>query len=337
MKKSLSSLRFLFSFLVFMGHLGLTKVSVGHAFFIILSGFILMYVYEKRLITNSISKKEFFLKRLKRIYPLHIITLLVAVFFVLQDVYEKGMFFSAKFFVNLFLIQAFIPFGDFYFSFNGVSWNVSVLMFCYFVFPIIVPFFSTISLRKFTFLILSIGIGIFILMLFIPQKLHHALFYISPILRIFDFIFGIYLFKLSHYFSKKDYNYSILEFSSLIVFLSFFIVANFFPEIFLPFAYSIYFWIPLGFFILIFSVEKGIISNYILKKSMFLFLGALSYPFYMWHQLVIRFFERLDFGYYGNNRLIFLFFICLTLTIIISYLYSILEKKYIKKLMTKIN
>lgn len=247
------------------------------------------------------------------------------------------MFFSAKFFVNLFLIQAFIPFGDFYFSFNGVSWNVSVLMFCYFVFPFIVPFFSTISLRKFTFLILSIGIGIFILMLFIPQKLHHALFYISPILRIFDFIFGIYLFKLSHYFSKKDYNYSILEFSSLIVFLSFFIVANFFPEIFLPFAYSIYFWIPLGFFILIFSVEKGIISNYILKKSIFLFLGALSYPFYMWHQLVIRFFERLDFGYYGNNRLIFLFFICLTLTIIISYLYTILEKKYVKKLVTKIN
>lgn len=78
MKKSLSSLRFLFSFLVFIGHLGLTKVSVGHAFFIILSGFILMYVYEKRLISNSISKKEFFLKRLKRIYPLHIITLLVA-------------------------------------------------------------------------------------------------------------------------------------------------------------------------------------------------------------------------------------------------------------------
>ncbi|WP_371267010.1 acyltransferase family protein [Flavobacterium sp.] len=337
MKESLSSLRFFFSFLVFIGHLGLTKVSVGHAFFIILSGFILMYVYEKRLISNSISKKEFFLKRLQRIYPLHIITLLVSILFVIYEIHENFIFFSAKFFVNFFLLQAFIPLGEIYFSFNGVSWNVSVLMFCYFVFPFIVPYFSTITLRKFTFFILSVVVGIFIMMFFVPQKLHHALFYISPFLRIFDFIFGIYLFKLSNYFLKKEHNYTVLEAFSLFVFFSFFIVANLFPEIFLPFAYSIYFWIPLGFLILIFSAEKGIISSCILKKSIFLLLGALSYPFYMWHQLIIRFFERFDFGYNGNAKLIFLFLICLTLTIVVSYFYTILEDKYLKKLMNKIN
>lgn len=335
MKKSLSSLRFFFSFLVFIGHLGLTKVSVGHAFFIILSGFILMYVYENRLISNTISKREFFIKRLIRVYPLHLITLIVSVFFILNEINENFLFFISKFVTNLFLLQAFIPYNEVYFSFNGVSWNVSVLLFCYFIFPFIVPFISKISLRKFTYFIISVVLIIFVLMLFVPLKYHHAFFYISPFFRILDFIFGIYLFKVSQFYLKREYNYNVLEILSLVLFFGFYILANLFPENFLPFAYSIYFWIPLGILILIFNNEKGLISNKVFKRPLFIFLGALSYPFYMWHQLFIRFFEGLYFGLNEGKRLIVVFSICFILTIITSYLYTIWEKKYLKKYLDK--
>lgn len=88
MKNALSSLRFIFSILVFVGHLGLTKVAVGHAFFIILSGYIMTYVYEKRLLLNTLSKKDFFLKRLIRIYPLHLLTLLISLFLLPMNYFK---------------------------------------------------------------------------------------------------------------------------------------------------------------------------------------------------------------------------------------------------------
>ncbi|RAR49108.1 acyltransferase family protein [Flavobacterium lacus] len=336
MKNSLSSLRFFFSFFVFIGHLGLTKVSVGHAFFIILSGFILTYVYENRLLSNTISEKEFFLKRLIRIYPLHLITLFVSFFFVISEIHDKFWFFISKLFFNVFLLQAFIPIKEVYFSFNGVSWNVSVLLFCYLLFPFFIPFFSKISLKKFTFLIISALILIFLIMLFVPEKWHHAVFYISPIFRIVDFIFGIFLFKLSQAIRSREYNYNLFEIASLLLFFTFFVTANLFSESLLPFAYSIYFWIPLGVLILIFNDEKGIISNKMFKRPLFIFLGTLSYPFYMWHQLFIRFFERFDFGLSNVGRLIFLFTICMVLTITTSYLYNLFEKKYLDKFLKKV-
>lgn len=336
MKNSLSSLRFFFSFFVFIGHLGLTKVSVGHAFFIILSGFILTYVYENRLLSNTISKKEFFLKRLIRVYPLHLITLLFSMFFVINEIHEKFWFFLSKLFFNVFLFQSFVPLNEFYFSFNGVSWNVSVLLFCYLLFPFFISFFSKISLKRFTFFIIAALILIFSIMLLVPKKWHLAVFYISPIFRVVDFIFGIFLFKLSQVLQKKEFNYNFLEISSLLLFFAFFIAANLFSESLLPFAYSIYFWIPLGVLILIFNDEKGIISNKMFKKPLFIFLGTLSYPFYMFHQLLIRFFERFDFGLNSSSRLIYLFAICMVLTVITSYLHNLFEKKYLNKFLKKV-
>lgn len=335
MKNALSSLRFFFSFLVFIGHLGLTKVSVGHAFFIILSGFILMYVYENRLISNTITKREFFIKRLIRVYPLHLITLIVSVFFVLNEINQNFLLFISKFVANLFLLQAFVPYNDVYFSFNGVSWNVSVLLFCYFLFPFIVPLLARISLRKFTFFIISSVVVIFILMLFLPLKYHHAFFYISPFFRIFDFIFGIFLFRLVNVNFKNQFNYNLLEFVSLLLFFTFFLLANLFPEYLLPFGYSIYFWIPLGILILVFNYEKGFVSNFILKRPFFLFLGTLSYPFYMSHQLFIRIFERYDFGLNKTEMLILIFLSCFVLSIFASYLYTIFEKNILIKVKSK--
>src|SRR5690606_40786963 len=47
---------------------------LGVSFFFILSGFILSYNYKEKFLIGNISKKEFYISRLARVYPVHIAT-----------------------------------------------------------------------------------------------------------------------------------------------------------------------------------------------------------------------------------------------------------------------
>src|ERR1700739_1236064 len=99
MIKPLTSLRFLFALMVFLSHLQfvqdktLAKVYVdffkegrlGVSFFFILSGFILSLTYKQKITAGTVSKKEFWVARFARIYPLHIITFLVSIYISLGD------------------------------------------------------------------------------------------------------------------------------------------------------------------------------------------------------------------------------------------------------------
>lgn len=49
---------------------------VGVSFFFILSGFIIAYNYQQKLVERKVSKRQFWVARIARIYPLHIATLL---------------------------------------------------------------------------------------------------------------------------------------------------------------------------------------------------------------------------------------------------------------------
>ena len=52
---------------------------VGVSFFFMLSGFIIAYNYQKKFSENKITKRTFWVARIARIYPLHWLTLLIAV------------------------------------------------------------------------------------------------------------------------------------------------------------------------------------------------------------------------------------------------------------------
>src|SRR5690606_20164608 len=196
MIKSLSSLRFVFAVLVFLLHIHKINIAIGHAFFIVLSGFILTKVYEKKIIDNTFSFSDFFKKRLARTYPLHILTLLLAIPLSLAGIKSETDIWLSKFILNFFSLQVFVPSNQFYFSFNGVAWNLVVLMIFYACFPFLIRFLSRFTFRNFTLLLVGIILFIAFSMNIIPEKWYHYLFYISPFYRVFDFIFGIYLYQL---------------------------------------------------------------------------------------------------------------------------------------------
>ena len=90
MINTLTSLRFIFAMMVFGAHCYVIdnhfdihffkEGFVGVSFFFMLSGFIIAYNYQKKFSENKITKRTFWVARIARIYPLHWLTLLIAVF-----------------------------------------------------------------------------------------------------------------------------------------------------------------------------------------------------------------------------------------------------------------
>ena len=137
MVKSLQSIRFVFALMIFLHHT-IAPVSTlgafGVSFFLILSGFVLMYGNKGR-IENKEQKLKFFLKRVKKIYPLHILCLILAV--LISTLIGESLEWT-HLAPNAFLIHSWIPQSSYYFSGNSLSWYLSVMVFCYAMFPLLV-------------------------------------------------------------------------------------------------------------------------------------------------------------------------------------------------------
>ena len=295
MIKSLASLRFVFAFLVFLGHVHILKDAIGHAFFYNLSGFILSYVYYDRVIAREISCSRFIKLRLTRLYPLYILTLFLAIPLTLHELKIDPLVWFAKLLSTVFMVQSYIPDNNWYFSFNGLAWSISDLFFFYLMFPFIVRFFDKI---KNSFLILGflgVAIGIYVLMHVVPESYQLFVFYINPFFRIFDFGLGVFMFKLLRRFKLGSFqpSFTFFEILAIAVLVLFYSQAHNFPEVF---RYSIYYWPPMFLFIAVYALQKGYISK-LLSYKPFLFLGDLSFGFYLYHQLVLRYVNRI------NNKL----------------------------------
>lgn len=247
-------------------------------------------VYEKRILEKNITAKDFILKRIVRIYPLHLLTLLLAIpvsLYAFGNVIKGIVLFG----INSLLLQTLIPIKDVYFSFNGVSWNASDLMLFYFCFPFIVPISRRLSLKVFTLIIATIVALIVLSMQIVPKEHYHYVFYISPFFRIFDFVLGMYLYKAVQAMQyKPSYRFGTLVEISVVMFTGiWYWFGNVHSETLQPYIYSLYLWVPLSLVILTFYFEAGIISSKVLSTKLMCTLGGLSFSFYMLHHLVIRY------------------------------------------------
>lgn len=309
MLNSLTSLRFFFAFVVFLSHLTFVKTDLvwynwlknnvffegylGVGFFFILSGFVLALNYEKKIIDQpDFNKKKFYIARIARIYPLHVLTFLLMLPFVVLHVW-KGYFHWDISILNLFLMQSYIPIKEYNFSINNVSWSISTELFFYIMFP-----FYIIWLHKFPklkyILFLIIPVIIFAEPYFKKDlSLQKSIFYIHPIVRSFDFILGIIAYQIYQKIQKTKLNFTkgtLIELASILLLAIFF---YFHDDVSRAFRYGIYYWIPMLAIILIFALQKGLFSR-ILQHKALIYLGEISFSFYMIHMIIIK---------YGNQYL----------------------------------
>ena len=138
---ALTSLRFFAALAIVVHHCNgvfwpaaeLGPLDVGVSFFFVLSGFILTYVY-RDMPTAPPARGRFYRARIARIWPLHLVCLLLTL--ILVTLPEP--FNPVALGLNLMLLHAWVPFDRIFFSYNYVSWSISTELFFYLMFPLLV-------------------------------------------------------------------------------------------------------------------------------------------------------------------------------------------------------
>ena len=135
---ALTSLRFFASLAIVVHHCNgvfwpaadLGPLDAGVSFFFVLSGFILAYVYHDPS-SGQFAWGRFYVARLARIWPLHLVCLLLMIAFVkVPESFESGVLLA-----NGLMLHAWIPFDRYFFSYNYASWSISTELFFYMLFP----------------------------------------------------------------------------------------------------------------------------------------------------------------------------------------------------------
>lgn len=120
-------------------------------YFFLLSGFTFFWVYRSAISERRVKLKDFAVKRLSRLYPLHLLTIFIVL--ILQQVYmlsnEHAFIYRLNdlyhFMLNFFFINQWgFETG---FSFNGPAWTLSIEVLLY------ILFFTLAFLRKASFLV----------------------------------------------------------------------------------------------------------------------------------------------------------------------------------------
>ncbi len=328
MIKPLTSLRFIFSIMVLLSHCSMLSPFynahvfqegfVGVSFFFVLSGFIISYSYNDKLKNKTISNKQFWVARIARIYPLHVLTLFVSIF-IFASMMRNPISFLAHLIPNIFLFQSFIPNPTYYYSFNAPSWSLCCEMFFYFLFPFLI--FKLNSIKKILIFLLPLMIVTLIGMYFTPedQTTVNTIWYVNPISRLTDFLIGIFLFFIFRKLKRVKINYkigSLLELFAISTFIIFYLYSDSFSIVYRA---SAYYWFPVSLVILSFALEYGIISK-ILSHKCLIYLGEISFGIYMIHFLVIKVLQSVIHKTNIHLAPFILFLILFTTTFVLSSL-----------------
>lgn len=333
--RPLTSFRFFFALIVFVGHLKFSHNSfliwlsknffpegeVGVTFFFILSGFILAFNYQNKIQQKEITIKQFWVARFARIYPMYLVSFLIVLPLSMPGLISgryQLLEWTSKFLSNIFMLQSFIPHRSYYFAFNVPAWSISDEMFFYLLFPALIYFLIKRKRVKGIWIILIL---VPFAMLLVPKPFQYFIFYINPFVRLADFLIGILLFQIYDkgiFLFKNRAFANWMECSSVILFILFCTNYNKIPMLF---RYSCYYWIPMAMMIYSFAFQRGFLSR-LLSYKFFVYLGEISFSFYIIHHLIIRYMYEWnrDYLFLSNDLLISaLIFILVLLASGLSY------------------
>lgn len=320
---------------------------LGVDFFFILSGFGMMLSFlrlEKRTKWNAKLSFGFAKKKIRKIYPFYVISLLVCIPYLFIFIYnEENLIKSSakvliKFIVCLSLFQSGTGVQAMSNGINGVCWFLSTLFIIYIASPSIMSFLSNRISNKIR-LIVGFVVSLFgyeISCYVLNQVEHHTFFdnlvYGSPYTRIWLVILGMFMaFIYKEILIKNKINYkrgSIFECGITFITFVWFLFRNS-----LTLNISFMRTLDIGvvvFGMFIFSFESGCVSD-LLKADFIQKLGKISMYLFLMHYpirlYVDELFARIIFGRTIAGAIIETIVICL-LSILISIAFCKVELMY---------
>lgn len=294
--KTLQSLRFIFILMIFMGHFPLNGPAFafggecGVSFFFMLSGFVLALANSTKLQYGKFDYRRFIGHRLLRIYPLHILCLLI---FIAFNAKRLSLDDAVPLVANTTLLQSWFP--DLHIAYwgNGLSWFLSTLLAMYLLFPFLYKAINKVSVKT-LYRLGAIIMAVYVLYAStLPNTLLEWGLYVFPLPRMIDFALGI----TTHRFylaNNLDGRYAILptksknivEIALLVMVASWALV---FPTLSPRISYALIYWLFIPFVIVFFtSADRhgGIITR-MLHWQPLQQLGSIAFEFYMIHQMLM--------------------------------------------------
>ncbi|MDF0516854.1 acyltransferase [Bradyrhizobium yuanmingense] len=263
--------------------------------FFVLSGMVMALSYIENDFTRF-SLREFMIRRLARVYPLHIVMLLANLVFRLlriglvmagvvvaaPTVFEVNNAYS--FGLNVLLLHS-MGFID-YLSWNAPSWSISVEFYTYFVFGLIVLFALRMgSLSWFYVLSGLIAVGSLVFIIFVLEKRSLELQTDFGLLRCFvGFFLGVLMVKIVDRLRAKPGAavQGVLQFVAMIASIVLVSLAETNPAA--TFLAPVIFAIFLGSLL---AFPDALLMPRILVAKPLIWLGRRSYSIYMVHALVV--------------------------------------------------
>lgn len=315
--RPLTSLRFFAAFAIVLLHAKLymkwpwlehfpSTLVQGVSFFFVLSGFILTHVYHA---SAEFRFRKFIRLRVARLWPLHVFALILVLAFVVPPTFAGSGFFDprATFAANLFMVQSLVPYTNYMFSWNSVSWSISTEFCFYLVFPLLLV---RIERAWAPTLIVSAALVVlvFATLAFLGAPVDStdvgrltitSATYADPLVRGFEFCLGmaawVFWKRCVSRLNGSTVAWSAAELVALIaagwwLTRGFYIVALHFPAAWLIpwFQYAGSAWM-FAVLIVLFAGAKGIVGR-ALSIAPLVWLGEVSFAIYMLHQILFKIF-----------------------------------------------
>ena len=299
---------------------------VGVDIFFVISGYLICSIIKLKIETQSFSYSDFYMRRLRRIFPAFITVLIVTSVFSWLWLLPDDMVRFCRSLISSLTLSSNYYFWKTsgYFDISAQlkpllhTWSLSVEEQFYLLFPVFYIFLFNNYKR---FLLLYFLAILFLSLIFAQwgSNLYSQFTYYSIHSRVFEFSIGIIvsIVGFNRYFKK------IGDFSFLGLFLIVFSVLFFDSSIGFPGFWTL---IPtIGAALILLNHNRNSFAYKILKTKPLVYLGLFSYSAYLWHQPIFAFAR-----YKESSELSFVTIVSLiVITLILSYIsYRYIEKPF---------
>ncbi|WP_145491216.1 acyltransferase family protein [Yersinia rohdei] len=309
---------------------------LGVDIFFVLSGYLITTIIFTQMNAGVFSLKDFFIRRIKRILPAMVAVLLVssvfAFYFLLPDsliIYVKTLLASLFFVSNLYFFGE-----DTYVSDSSEykpllhTWSLSVEWQFYLIFPFLCLWlFKRFKNKKLT-IIFSLFLLSLVLSNILAYRQPNFAFYMLPS-RMWELMAGsiVAIIILENKLNIGKIYYKVFPVVGLILITLSILFIN--DGILHPSVITL---IPvLGTcLIILFSRDKNLASNFLSLKPM-IFIGAISYSIYLWHQPLFVFY-RIKIGEISMSTSILLILLSIVISVLSFYL---IEKPFRTKQLSR--
>lgn len=265
---------------------------IGVTFFFMLSGFVLTWSTRPGDTMPAFWRRRFF-----KIYPTHLLTFLVAVLLVtavsgaaLENVGEDNSGYSAL--LNVFLLQSWDHNLSISSSWNGVAWSLSCEVLFYVCFPFLIKLINKIRPERLLLWTALSAVSVIALPTFakllpttvmFPQGYSDwQLWFVfhAPPTQLLTFVFGMLIAKMVLTGARLPLNIG----GAIALCVVAYIVCQMFPPLY---AFSAVTLVPLGLLIAAGAAADIDRRRTFLGSRAMVWLGNISFAFYMWHFMVI--------------------------------------------------